>query len=319
MNNNTTNNENKKIFIGHGRSPVWRELKDFIEGTLELPYEEFNRIPVAGRSISDRLKEMLEGSCMAFLIMTGEDQQPDGSLRARDNVIHEVGLFQGKLGFEKAIILLEIGCEDFSNIHGITYIPFPTGNIREAFEDIRAVLERESILKQKSISEQERSQDINNTANADRNHKIRNYWNEFKEYCDNQDMSLEPITWNSHPQYFGFHLNLENVSERDIWLATWQDPRNHHIAVNLHFRLGKPGSEVIFDMLMEDKEIIENIFGDSLRWQREPNFSSSGPLVGVYKSITPDRGDWQEQFEWMFTTLKKLDQTFCPFIIEKLN
>ena len=83
---------------------------------------------------------------MAFLIMTGEDEQADGSLRARDNVIHEVGLFQGKLGFEKAIILLEEGCENFSNIHGITYIPFPKGNIGATFGEIMKVLKREFIL-----------------------------------------------------------------------------------------------------------------------------------------------------------------------------
>ena len=145
MSNDTTNNENKKIFIGHGRSHVWRELKDFIEDTLKLPYEEFNRISPAGKATSDRLKEMLEESCMAFLIMTGEDEQADGSLHARDNVIHEVGLFQGKLGFERAIILLEEGCEDFSNIHGITHIPFPKGKIEITFGEIIRVLKRESI------------------------------------------------------------------------------------------------------------------------------------------------------------------------------
>ena len=167
MNKDTTNNENKKIFIGHGHSLVWRELKDFIVETLGLEYEEFNRISSAGTATSDRLKEMLEVSCMAFLIMTGEDEQVDGSLRARNNVIHEVGLFQGKLGFERAIILLEEDCEDFSNIHGITYIRFPKGNIRAAFEDIRDVLKRES------ISEQERRQDINHSTPTPNKYEVK--------------------------------------------------------------------------------------------------------------------------------------------------
>ena len=145
VDSDTVNNENKKIFIGHGRSHIWRELKDFIEDTLKLPCDEFNRISAAGKPISKRLQEMLEESCMAFLIMTGEDKQPDGSLRARENVIHEVGLFQGKLGFERAIILLEEGCEDFSNIHGITHIPFPQGKINTTFGEIIRVLQRESI------------------------------------------------------------------------------------------------------------------------------------------------------------------------------
>ena len=146
-NQDTVNNENKKIFIGHGHSSIWRELKDFLENKLGLPCEEFNSISTAGRSTKERLAEMLDVCCMAFLIMTGEDEQPDGKLRARSNVIHEVGLFQGKLGFERAIILLEEGCEDFSNIHGITHIPFPKRNMRAAFEDIRDVLKRESIIK----------------------------------------------------------------------------------------------------------------------------------------------------------------------------
>ena len=146
MNRDTMNNENKKIFIGHGRSLVWLLLKDFIKDTLKLPYEEFNRVSAAGEFTGDHLKKMLEESCMAFLIMTGEDEQADGSLRARENVIHEVGLFQGRLGFKKAIILLEDGCKDFSNIHGLIYISFPKGKIEAAFEEIRRVLKRESIL-----------------------------------------------------------------------------------------------------------------------------------------------------------------------------
>ena len=150
MSNDTANNENKKIFIGHGRSHIWRALKDFIEGELKLPHEEFERISTAGKSINNRLEEMLEESCMAFIIMTGEDEQPDGSLRARENVIHEVGLFQGRLGFEKAIILLEDGCARFSNIEGLIYLSFPKGNIKAAFENIREVLKTHNI-KGKSV------------------------------------------------------------------------------------------------------------------------------------------------------------------------
>ncbi len=33
--------------------------------------------------------------------MTGEDEGPDNTLKARPNVIHEVGLFQGRQGFSK--------------------------------------------------------------------------------------------------------------------------------------------------------------------------------------------------------------------------
>lgn len=112
------------MFIGHGRSPQWRELQHYLEKELGLVTEEFNSEPVAGLSTQSRLDEMLKGSSMAFLVMTAEDNFSDGTMRARDNVIHEAGLFQGRLGWTKAIILLEYGCDEFSNLHGINHIKF---------------------------------------------------------------------------------------------------------------------------------------------------------------------------------------------------
>ncbi|MCZ8158846.1 MAG: nucleotide-binding protein [Rhizobiaceae bacterium] len=135
----------QRVFIGHGRSPVWRELKDFLQDRLNLRWEEFNRESVAGIATTDRLVQMLDNACFAFLIMTAEDEHTDQTLHARENVIHEVGLFQGKLGLRKAIILLEDGCSTFSNIHGLTYIGFPRNRIASCFEEIRRVLERERI------------------------------------------------------------------------------------------------------------------------------------------------------------------------------
>ncbi len=135
------------IFIGHGGSQAWRDLKDFVQDRLKLSWDEFNREATAGKSTKERLLEMLDAACFAFLVMTAEDEQADGKMQARANVIHEVGLFQGRLGFERAIVLLEDGCEEFSNITGITQIRFPAGNISAKFEEIRRVLEREGILR----------------------------------------------------------------------------------------------------------------------------------------------------------------------------
>lgn len=134
------------VFIGHGQSPVWRDLKDFLGERLALPYDEFNRVPVAGFTNIARLSEMLDAAAIAFIVLTAEDEQSDGAMHARQNVIHEAGLFQGRLGFSRAIILLEEGCEEFSNIQGLGQIRFPRGNIRAKFEEIRQVLEREGLI-----------------------------------------------------------------------------------------------------------------------------------------------------------------------------
>ena len=65
---------------------------------------------------------------------------------ARANVIHEVGLFQGRLGFEKAIVMLEEGCEEFSRILGLIQVRYPAGKISAKFHEVRAILEREGLV-----------------------------------------------------------------------------------------------------------------------------------------------------------------------------
>lgn len=134
------------VFIGHGRSAAWRELKDFVQDRLQLPWDEFNRVPVAGITNIARLSEMLDSAAIALVLMTAEDETAEGKMQARMNVIHEVGLFQGRLGFTKAIVLLEEGCEEFTNIQGLGQIRFPHKNISAAFEEVRQVLEREGLI-----------------------------------------------------------------------------------------------------------------------------------------------------------------------------
>jgi predicted nucleotide-binding protein len=134
------------VFIGHGRSKEWKDLKDFIQDRMRLPWDEFNRVSVAGLSNVERLSNMLDAAAIAFLVMTAEDERSDRKLQARMNVVHEAGLFQGRLAFGRAIIMLEDGCEEFSNINGLGQIRFPNGNIKAAFHDVQLVLEREGLI-----------------------------------------------------------------------------------------------------------------------------------------------------------------------------
>jgi predicted nucleotide-binding protein len=137
----------RTVFIGHGgQSSEWLKLEKFLRHRLGLSPIEFNSTSAAGVATTERLMEMLARADFAFLILTGEDEQGTGEFHPRLNVVHEAGLFQGKLGFKKAIILLEGGCEKFSNVHGLSHIQFPKGKIDAAFEDVRGVLEREGLI-----------------------------------------------------------------------------------------------------------------------------------------------------------------------------
>lgn len=137
----------ENIVIGHGQSELWKQLRDFLRDRVKLPWDEFNRVPIAGVPNTIRLTQMLDQAAMALIVLTGEDEQADGTVRARQNVVHEAGLFQAKLGFTRAILLLEEGCQEFSNVAGLGQIRFPKGNISAIFEEIRRVLEREGMLK----------------------------------------------------------------------------------------------------------------------------------------------------------------------------
>jgi hypothetical protein len=132
-----------RVFIGHGHSSLWRELADHLEYLQGFSLDAYEIGPRAGLSVKDVLQRLLREASFAILIHTAEDETEDGGFRARENVVHETGLFQGRLGFERAIVLREEGCEPFSNQSGINEIHFTRGNVKETYGDIVATLYRE--------------------------------------------------------------------------------------------------------------------------------------------------------------------------------
>jgi hypothetical protein len=56
--------------------------------TPSKPLGELNSGGLAG--------QLLDNAAFAFLVLTAEDEQLDGSVRSRENMVHESGLFQGR-------------------------------------------------------------------------------------------------------------------------------------------------------------------------------------------------------------------------------
>ena len=59
-----------KIFIGHGRSPQWKVLRDFLVKEHQLKVEAYEIGARAGLTTAEILKEMLEKSSFALLIFS---------------------------------------------------------------------------------------------------------------------------------------------------------------------------------------------------------------------------------------------------------
>ncbi len=102
--------------------------------------DEFNRTPTAGKLTVDRLKTMLDDAQFAIIVMTGEDETADGGVRPRENVVHEAGLYQGRLGFENTIIIAENHIDFFSNIDGLGRINYPKGHIKSTLGELTSTL-----------------------------------------------------------------------------------------------------------------------------------------------------------------------------------
>lgn len=135
------------VFIGHGRSKLWARLQLFLHDELQLltvTYESESRV---GLSIVPILEKLLGQATFAVLILTQEDETAEGSRRARQNVIHEAGLFQGHLGFQRGVMLVQSGLEEFSNVAGLQYIGFQGDAIEQTFWELQKALRREQLIK----------------------------------------------------------------------------------------------------------------------------------------------------------------------------
>jgi sugar/nucleoside kinase (ribokinase family) len=134
------------VFLSHGRSQLWTKVNDFLEerlGTKVLCWEAESR---ASHSTIAVLQAFLNQAHFVVAILTAEDTTDEGTTLARQNVVHEVGLFQGRLGFDKVVLLTQNTTEMLTNLNGLQEIRFDGEHIEGVFKELEKTLRRERIL-----------------------------------------------------------------------------------------------------------------------------------------------------------------------------
>ena len=129
----------RRVFITHGRSNDWRSVQPFIERDIGLSTIELAQEPNMGRTIIEKLIDNAARCDSAVIVMTGDDVANEDEARVRENVMHEIGFFQGRYGRSVVILLHEDGVNVPTNLAGVAYVPFPKGQIEAGFH----VLQRE--------------------------------------------------------------------------------------------------------------------------------------------------------------------------------
>lgn len=131
--------ERPRVFIGHGGSSEWQKTERWLRA-LGFDVQAYETLPHSGRTIERVLTNALEWANFALLVMTAEDERADQTMQARQNVVHELGLFQGRLGWDQALVMLEDGAAEFSNIAGTNQLRFPAGMIDAKHGDVIVAL-----------------------------------------------------------------------------------------------------------------------------------------------------------------------------------
>jgi predicted nucleotide-binding protein len=131
-----------RVFIGHGNDNQWQRLRSQLTDEHGFLTEAFEGESRAGMLISNILETMVSRSSVALLVFAASDEQKDGSFHGRQNVMHELGYCQARLGWDRSIILREEGVVLPSNLDGTQYIPFRKGDIDGAMGKVVGALRK---------------------------------------------------------------------------------------------------------------------------------------------------------------------------------
>jgi predicted nucleotide-binding protein len=124
----------RRVFVVHGRDLAAVDRVVRLLSDLSLEAVVLREQPNEGRTVIEKF-EAHSDVAYAIVLLTGDDiggladSKPEElRLRARQNVILELGFFIGRLGRKKVAALEDPGVERPSDIDGVLYVPFDAGD-----------------------------------------------------------------------------------------------------------------------------------------------------------------------------------------------
>lgn len=116
-----------KIFIVHGHDEALKyQLSDWLRKIGVEPIILHEQANGGTSSILDKLERYSDVDCAIALFTAddvGSEKGKELQPRARQNVVFEAGMFLGKLGKKRVIVLYEEGIESPGDLGGCVYIP----------------------------------------------------------------------------------------------------------------------------------------------------------------------------------------------------
>jgi len=118
-----------KIFIVHGHNNEIKQTVARTVTTLKLEPIILHEQIDQGKTIIEKFEKNSGEVNFAIILLTADDEgkakiEKDFKMRARQNVVFEMGYFIGKLGRDRVFLLLENGVDKPGDLDGIVYTSF---------------------------------------------------------------------------------------------------------------------------------------------------------------------------------------------------
>lgn len=110
-----------KVFIIHGHDELLKAQVQLLLSRAGVSNIVLHEQADRGRTIIDKLIEESRDANYAIALLCPDDIMGDGTQRARQNVIMEIGYFMGKLGKERIRLVKKGDTEIPSDLQGILY------------------------------------------------------------------------------------------------------------------------------------------------------------------------------------------------------